>query len=216
MPPKKEAPKKNHFAEVLLILFGLYFLWMIFNRFQAYLRYIGSGSVNSIWGRVIGFFIRHVVPVVEFLGVVVVVLAVCGIVYSLSKLKKIVAEEKAIYSPEAVSSDVLDKMPEKNAKWERVISHINSTNIADWKLAILEADIMLDDLLTAAGYRGESLGEMLKSVEKSDFTTIEAAWEAHKIRNQIAHQGGDFNLNEREAKRVIALYESVFKEFKII
>ena len=75
---------------------------------------------------------------------------------------------------------------------------------------------MLNELMKAAGYQGDSLGEMLKSVEKSDFVTLDAAWEAHKVRNQIAHQGIDFVLNQREAKGVIALYEKVFKEFKII
>jgi transposase len=66
------------------------------------------------------------------------------------------------------------------------------------------------------GYMQESIGEKLKSIEPSDFTNIENAWEAHKIRNTIAHEGSEFLINEREAKRVIGLYESVFREFEYI
>jgi hypothetical protein len=66
------------------------------------------------------------------------------------------------------------------------------------------------------GYMQESIGEKLKVIEPSDFTNIENAWEAHKIRNQIAHEGSDFMINEREAKRVIGLYETVFREFEYI
>lgn len=104
----------------------------------------------------------------------------------------------------------------KNEKWERVIVHINSANPSDWKLAILECDIMLGEILEKMGYLQESIGEKLKSIEPSDFTNIEAAWEAHKIRNEIAHEGSDFAINEREAKRVIGLYELVFREFEYI
>ena len=63
---------------------------------------------------------------------------------------------------------------------------------------------------------GDTIGDKLKAVEKSDFLTIDNAWEAHKARNQIAHDGADFQLNQREAMRIISLYESVFREFQMI
>jgi len=100
-------------------------------------------------------------------------------------------------------------------KWKVVLDHI-SGGPNDWKLAIIEADIMLDELLDSMSYNGESIGEKLKGVEKSDFLTIDKAWEAHKIRNSIAHEGSNFVLSEREVKRVIDLYKSVFEEFHII
>lgn len=103
-----------------------------------------------------------------------------------------------------------------NQKWHDVIIHINSENPNDWKLAILECDIILGEMLEKMGYMQNSIGEKLKAVEPSDFTNIESAWEAHKIRNSIAHEGSDFAINEREAKRVIGLYEVVFREFDFI
>lgn len=103
-----------------------------------------------------------------------------------------------------------------NEKWQRVVVHINSANPSDWKLAILECDIMLGEILEKMGYLQESIGEKLKVIEPSDFSNIESAWEAHKIRNAIAHEGSDFMINEREAKRVIGLYEVVFREFEYI
>ncbi len=106
--------------------------------------------------------------------------------------------------------------PIVNQKWMNVIKHINSDNPSDWKLAILECDIILGDMLEMMGHTQESIGERLKSIEKSDFTNIESAWEAHKIRNSIAHEGSEFLINEREAKRVIGLYEVVFREFDFI
>ncbi len=104
----------------------------------------------------------------------------------------------------------------RNERWQRVLAHIASPSPSDWRLAIIEADIMLEDMMNGLGYHGETLADKLKLVERSDFLAIESAWEAHRIRNEIAHAGGDFLLSEREAKRVIDLYRQVFDEFRYI
>lgn len=101
-------------------------------------------------------------------------------------------------------------------RWARVQAHLNSEHESDWRLAVLEADVLLDELVTQMGYHGDSLGEKLRGVEKSDFLTLDSAWDAHAVRNKIAHQGSAFALTDREAKRVLKLYEEVFKEFHFI
>ena len=99
--------------------------------------------------------------------------------------------------------------------WSKLVNYLNSNNQADWKLAILEADVMLDKLVERMGYEGANLGERLKNVEPSDFTTLQDAWEAHKVRNRIAHES-DYVLTSREARRVMDLFEKVFREFDFI
>lgn len=100
-----------------------------------------------------------------------------------------------------------------NERWQKVQDRIGSGNPADWKLAIIEADIILDEMLQKMGYHGVGVGEMLKAVEKTDFATLNDAWEAHKIRNTIAHEGEEFIISRPEATRVINLYKKVFEEF---
>jgi len=146
------------------------------------------------------------------------ILLIALIIYSASNLMKI---RKRMHNSLMLPNQIVEERgpslpPVGNEKWERVVTHINSTNPSDWKLAILECDIMLSEILEKMGYMQPSIGDKLKSIEPSDFTNIEAAWEAHKIRNQIAHEGSDFMINEREAKRVIGLYELVFREFEYI
>ncbi|PIP73139.1 MAG: hypothetical protein COW88_02965 [Candidatus Lloydbacteria bacterium CG22_combo_CG10-13_8_21_14_all_47_15] len=102
------------------------------------------------------------------------------------------------------------------ARWKTILTQADSENPSDWKLAILEADIILDEMVVKIGYQGENLGERLKNVEISDFTTLPSAWEAHKVRNRIAHEGDQFVLTGRDTRRVIGLYEKVFSEFKYI
>lgn len=101
-------------------------------------------------------------------------------------------------------------------RWRDVLQHVSADNINDWRQAILEADVMLDDAITKRGYVGEGLGEKMKQIARSDINTIDDAWEAHKMRNRIAHEGSNLELTQREARRIIGLYERVFRELGYI
>ncbi|MEK7622044.1 MAG: hypothetical protein AAB415_02585 [Patescibacteria group bacterium] len=103
----------------------------------------------------------------------------------------------------------------RNKQWEKVQTLLVSESQSEWKQAIIEADNLLDEMVRAMNYPGDNLGERLKNIEPSDFTTLQSAWEAHKVRNQIAHQN-DFTLTRREVGRVLELYEKVFREFNFI
>lgn len=182
-------------------------------EYYYYSRYI---VVDSMLARILNFWVNNFWPVFKVVATLVGFAAAVGSVRIYKKLVKLNLEEQELYGSRKVSMLDGTVVSQKNEKWDHIIELINSANSSDWRLAIIEADVMLEDLLRRAGYHGESLGEMLKSVERSDFLTIESAWEAHKIRNAVAHQGRDFPLNEREAKHAISLYEEVFKEFKMI
>lgn len=104
----------------------------------------------------------------------------------------------------------------KNPKWATVLMRLDSDSETEWRLAILEADNMLGDLLASRNIPGSTLGERLTNANAKTFKTLQGAWDAHKVRNSIAHEGSDFSLTAREAKRVIGLFEETFKEFNYI
>jgi len=107
-------------------------------------------------------------------------------------------------------------VPKTQLRWHRILEQAKSDSEKAARLAILEADIMLNELLDVRGYRGETMADKMRSVDRANFNTIDLAWEAHKIRNKIAHEGDAHSLSAREARRVIALYERVFREFDFI
>lgn len=100
-----------------------------------------------------------------------------------------------------------------NRRWSHIQTQLKSYNQNDWKQAIIEADTILEEMLEKIGYEGNSIGDRLKQVNPSDFLTLNSAWEAHKVRNKIAHGGSDFTMSRDEAERVVGLYKDVFKEF---
>ncbi|MDD5721523.1 MAG: hypothetical protein PHT16_03745 [Candidatus Pacebacteria bacterium] len=104
----------------------------------------------------------------------------------------------------------------KNERWSKTLSYLFSQHASDWKLAIIEADSMLESLMEQLGFRGETLGDRLKNANQENFPNLTIAWEVHTIRNRIAHEGLDFEVSQHEAKRVIALYEQIFHEYGYI
>lgn len=104
----------------------------------------------------------------------------------------------------------------KNERWEKITKLIRSTNPNDWRVAIIEADSMLDHMLIMLGYNGSSVAEKLSQTTSMQFPTLEYAWEAHKIRNKIAHEGMQYQLDYREALHAYNCFEKVFNDSRFI
>ena len=103
----------------------------------------------------------------------------------------------------------------KNNRFANLQKHTESNNPNDWKLAIIEADIILDDVLKRQGYAGATLGERLKSISPSSLQSLDDAWQAHKVRNNIAHAGADFVLTNKIARETVMQYERVLTELGV-
>lgn len=123
-------------------------------------------------------------------------------------LTQILRDEEQLYSEKYRGTP-------RSSRLSDVFTHAASDRPNDWKLAIIEADIILDETLKQQGYAGNSLGERLKSISPNQLSTLNDAWEAHKVRNRIAHDGADFVLTQRVAQETIAQYQRVFAEFGI-
>lgn len=95
-------------------------------------------------------------------------------------------------------------------------NRIESEDPNDWKLAIIEADVILDQALKRRGYGGTSLGERLKSISPTMLQSLDDAWQAHKVRNFIAHGDHEFVLTPKVAKETIVRYQRVFAELEIV
>ena len=181
-------------------------LLRIYNFFTGF----SQGDADAVFETIQTFWFYF-----QLISYSIVIILIGGVVYCIMGLIEIRKKEAEYYGAPKSSPAFINEKQE-NQKWKNIEELTRSENPNDWRLAILEADILLDELVSLMGYKGETFGEKLKTVEQSDFTTLEQAWEAHKIRNQIAHTGSDYILTLREARRVIDLYRQVFEEFHFI
>ncbi|MEX0877633.1 MAG: hypothetical protein WDZ40_02075 [Candidatus Spechtbacterales bacterium] len=100
------------------------------------------------------------------------------------------------------------------SQWKRVEERISSEQEAEWKLAILEADSILDEVIKALGYKGNVMGERMRQIKPEQFPRLDDAWRVHKVRNFIAHDPS-YPLSREAAERTINIYKDILKEFKI-
>ena len=101
-------------------------------------------------------------------------------------------------------------------RWEGIVELAKTNDEASWRQAIIEADILLGELLTQIGYEGKTIAERLQEVRRIDMHSIEDAWQAHKVRNRIAHEGSQYELDKETFKQTLAKFERVFEEARMI
>lgn len=147
------------------------------------------------------------------IGYALSVIALFVIVYCTIRLFELRKREEEYYGTLLLAPDAESG---GHPRWKHIESLVNGATAHEWREAIIEADILLDEVLTNRGYVGDGLGEKLKSADRLTFSTLDDAWEAHKVRNQIAHEGSSFNLSTELAQRTISRYAAVFREFKAI
>ncbi|MBM3250815.1 MAG: hypothetical protein FJZ07_01060 [Candidatus Nealsonbacteria bacterium] len=99
-------------------------------------------------------------------------------------------------------------------QWQKVVKRLEVANEAECKLAVIESDSLLDDVLEKAGYSGETIGERLKQVDSAVLPNIENVWQAHKIRNNIVHDP-DYRLTLEQAKKTVAIYEQALRDLEM-
>jgi len=87
-------------------------------------------------------------------------------------------------------------------------------NPAEWKIAIIEADNLLDEVLQNAGYEGGTLGERLTAGTDRNRELFSPVWEVHKLRNTIAHEQG-VEISQREVQQALTVYETFFRSFGV-
>jgi len=71
--------------------------------------------------------------------------------------------------------------------WKNIHALANSSNPSDWSIAILQADVLLSDVLKNLGYEGATMADQLKITDPTHLPSIDRVWAAHRLRNVIAH-----------------------------
>jgi hypothetical protein len=93
-------------------------------------------------------------------------------------------------------------------RWDKVKSRLKSDNVSQYKVAIIEADAIAEEVLAGIGYKGANMAEKLQQVQPAHLDEhLEALKGAHEIRNRIVHEE-DFALDHRMAVAVVGVYEN--------
>jgi len=99
-------------------------------------------------------------------------------------------------------------------KWQEIEELIKKDNEAMWRVAIIEADKLLDFVLKGLVMPGQTMGERLK-VACAKHERLRQVWWAHKLRNNIVHEH-DYKLRRGEARKAIRSFERALKTLRVL
>ncbi|MFA6536873.1 MAG: hypothetical protein WCT18_00565 [Patescibacteria group bacterium] len=145
------------------------------------------------------FSISYQFKLVDFLAVMAVVFFVF-IFYFYRKRKK-------------VYNDNIDRRFIKD-RWQKIEELLNLKHEMNCKLAVIEADKILEDVLKSMYFSGETMAERLK-VAGYKFPKLRHVWWAHKVRNMCVHDLR-YVLKFSEAKKVISLFKDALEELDVL
>lgn len=98
------------------------------------------------------------------------------------------------------------------SKWLKIEQNLTRDDTAGRQLCVLNADKLLDQALRDRGTQGATMGERMKAISWSN---ANAVWEAHKLRNRIAHES-DVVVEYDAAKRALAGFKLGLKDIGAI
>lgn len=116
----------------------------------------------------------------------------------------------------AVTEQVLTALQDATTRrWCTLIERLGTEDQKDFKTAIIEADGLADAALRAYGFQGESMGERMQTVTRERLPSINDLWQAHKVRNAIAHDP-HYSVSPREGHDIMRIYKKILEELGVL
>jgi len=95
-------------------------------------------------------------------------------------------------------------------RWQKTKLRLTKNWESEAKLAIIEADALLDELLQRSGYPGENLEERLEQIDENVLANIKDVFQAHQICEEIV-KSPDYKIDLKKAKQIIEIYDQTFQ-----
>lgn len=99
-------------------------------------------------------------------------------------------------------------------RWEKILARLEDNNPSQFKVALLEADAMANEVLDGMGFKGATMGEKMEGIHAGQLENRENLIEAHAVRNHIIHEA-DFALSREDASEKLDQYKKFFDEVEL-
>ncbi|MBI1755463.1 hypothetical protein HY250_03115 [Candidatus Azambacteria bacterium] len=156
-------------------------------------------------------------PVFLAIKFLFIVAALFFFLHSIYLLRKtgLIGEKVAFYKNAFIQKLPPISKDELVKAWEAIQARMATMREPDWKLSIIEADKLLDELFRRTGYKGKDMGERMKQITTEQLSCINDVWKAHKVRNLLSHDI-NYHISFSEAQWVIETYKEALKEIGIL
>lgn len=164
-------------------------------------------TINSIGGANFSGFVLFLRIISALLSITFIV----GAIYSWLSIQK-VNDMNALKRRKHFSLSKKEMNINPTAeRWNNIADMFKSQDPTAWRMAIIDADAMMEDLITQMGFQGQHFGEKLKHMQQANVPWVQSSWDVHLLRNKLAHEGSRYPINNREAYQAFKVYESIFE-----
>ncbi len=95
-------------------------------------------------------------------------------------------------------------------QWNTIKDRLRKGQDAELRLAVIEADQLLDSVLKRLGISGSSMAERLEKIRPWQLPNLPDVWIAHKMRNRLVHEP-QTKITAYEATAAVQIYEKALK-----
>ena len=182
------------------------------------IEYVFDKLANSLQSTYVFITNAHTWEIIGMISVSISILALIIIIFSLVRLYEIQVFDREEIEHAINHALAKDKERDRtlNPRWKYILTLIESPNESDWRVAIMEADSLLEETFKERGLVGTTMSELLEEAKLNGYPSIQNAWDGHLIRNKIAHEGLDYPLTQVEGRRIVKLYQNVFEGLGVI
>ncbi len=99
--------------------------------------------------------------------------------------------------------------------WKGIIKKTESGLESEYKLAVIEADVMLEEVLKRIGHTEEGVEAKVNATTSAELKNIEELRRARKVRNDIVYDP-DYHLTLEKTKETLKIYEESFRNLNVI
>ncbi len=193
---------------------------IIFGFLAASLFYFLTGLVSPIFNPVgLLFGIRqYFSPIIygnlwwlEMFSSALSALLLWGTVYIIGETKYLSIKREQYL--EVLGKDYLSKDRSLRA-WKQILARLGSEDANNWRLAVLECDHVLNEILKMSGYLGR-MDEKLPKLTEEQLPNIEDVRRAHIIRDKISNDPA-YPITREETIEVVKIYEQSFRDLNLI
>ena len=156
---------------------------------------------------------RLMILMLKIISSIISILLLLAVVFLIIQLRKNIKKSLEMAAASVLAPELPKKTMAKN--WQSVLEKLESKDESNYKMAVIEADKIFDDILKRIGYQGEDMAERLKQITSAQLANIDEIWQVHKLRNRLVHELG-FRIKHSQAKQAVEIYQRALEDLEAV
>ncbi len=143
-------------------------------------------------------------------GLILSIFFIIGIIYYFRKLKIITNWQNKWRAKLGISS-LSTLFSRSNRQWKKIDNLLREPYQSSWKLAVLQAEGIVERTLKQIGFRGENFAQQITELEKRGYRNLNILSDLYQKKEKIISDN-NFTISLEQAREMVNIYRAFWKE----